>query len=132
MNIFVDSGAFIALLFSRDQHHRRAMGVMRRFGDRNLVSSTFVLDEVATRGAPLVGAAEATAYINRILANPLIKVVDIGREILISSLERLVKYEDQGLSLTDCSNVVIMEAAGIQSIFTFDAGFRRIGLEMVP
>ena len=132
MSLFVDSGAFLGLLSARDPYHPRAFRFLRRWRGGKLLTSNFVLDEVATRGAQLVGAEKAATYVRGILDSPLHHVMDVSRELLIASLERFVKYEDQGLSLTDCSNVVIMEAAGIRSIFTFDSGFRRIGLEMVP
>jgi predicted nucleic acid-binding protein len=132
MNLFVDSGAHLALLDRGDQHHGAAKRFLQQVGPSRFITSTFVLSEVATRGAWLVGARPTRTYIRGILSSPVYHVLDVNREVFRQALEALVKFEDQGLSLTDCTNWVIMRAGRIRTIFSFDKGFRRIGLHTVP
>lgn len=132
MKLFVDSAAHIALLDPQDQHHDRAISFLPGLTRQKLLTSTFVLGEVATRGSRLVGAGRTAAYLRNVFSNPIYHVVDINRVLVEAALDVLVKYEDQRLSLTDCTSLLIMRTGRIRRIFTFDDGFRRIGLETVP
>jgi predicted nucleic acid-binding protein len=132
MRVFVDSGPFIALLDRSDQHHKAARNTLARMGDARLLTSLFVLTEVASRGARLVGAAPTAAFVRKILSSPLFHVVDVGLQASGEALDALVKYEDQGLSFVDATNLVLMKAARTRRIFSFDQAFRKAGLDLLP
>jgi hypothetical protein len=132
MILFVDSSAHIARIDEGDQHYGAALGVLESLRATRLVTSTFILDEVATRGTALVGARATVKYIEGILSNPLYHVAEVTSDLLKEALQSLVKYEDQGLSFTDCATTVLMRAARIKTIFTFDNAFRNIGFQVVP
>ena len=132
MRVFVDSGPFIALLDRSDQHHASAREAMARMGDVRLITSLFVLGEVAGRGVRLVGARPTSDFIRKILSSPLFHVVDVGLQAVEEALEALLKFEDQGLSFVDATNVVLMRAARTRKIFSFDGGFRKAGFDLLP
>ncbi|MGH7198973.1 MAG: type II toxin-antitoxin system VapC family toxin [Planctomycetaceae bacterium] len=48
--IFIDTGAFFARHYQRDEHHREAVGFWAKLteADETLITSNFVLDEVIT------------------------------------------------------------------------------------
>ena len=132
MICFVDSAAHLAILDPRDQHHGRTADFVRSLENPRLITSTFVLSEVVTRGTRLVGAWKTSSYLRMVLSNPAYRIVEIGLEVLAESLDALVKYADQKLSFTDCTSVLIMRGTRIKTIFTFDEAFRRLGFKMVP
>lgn len=132
MILFVDSGAHIALLDPDDQHRRAAVGFLEGLELSRFVTTNLVLSEVATRAARLVGARAAAAYVEGVLTRPSYRMVGVGRSLLEEALRALVKYEDQGLSLTDCTTLLLARAARKMPIFTFDQAFRRLGLQVVP
>jgi predicted nucleic acid-binding protein len=132
MTVLVDSGPFIAMLDGRDEHHERALECLRGLEGERLLTSTFVLNEVATRGSALVGPRASAEFVRRVLASPLYVVFDVARDLLGHSLDVLVKYADQRLSLTDCTNLLLVRTARIRAIFTFDQAFRRIGMNVLP
>jgi predicted nucleic acid-binding protein len=132
VSLFVDAGAHIALLDPGDQHHRAAAETWARLKGSPLATSIPVLWEVASRGATLVQAALPAAYLRAVLGSPVWRVVDLSRDLFAESLETLVKYEDQELSFTDASTVVILRRARIRRVFTFDRAFRRLGFEVLP
>ncbi len=132
MNLFVDSAAHIALLYRDDQHHKAALGALRTLEESRLITSSFVLNEVASRGASVVGAAAAARYVRGFWERASVHVVEVGRDLFLEGLAVQEKYEDQGLSLTDAVSVVLMRSARIRTIFTFDRAFRRLGFQVIP
>lgn len=132
MNLFVDAGAYIGLLDADDQHHADAAGALKTLGESRLFTSSFVLDEVATRGSQLVGVPTAARFVRGLWASAAVHVVEVGRDLFLEGLAVQEKYEDQGLSLTDAVSVVLMRSARIRTIFTFDRAFRRLGFQVIP
>lgn len=132
MNLFVDAGAYIGLLDAGDQHHAEAVEVLKILAPSRLVTSSFVLDEVATRGAQLVGAAATARFIRGLWERESTHVVEVGRDLFLEGLSLQEKYEDQGLSLTDAVSLVISRSGRIKEIFTFDRAFRRLGMKVRP
>lgn len=132
MNLFVDSGAYIGLLYEDDPHHAEAVEVLKSLDPSRLITSSFVLDEVATRGGQLVGAATTARFIRGIWERESTHVVEVGRELFLAGLEVQEKYEDQGLSLTDAVSLVIARSGRIKEMFTFDRAFRRLGMKVLP
>ena len=63
MNLFVDAGAYIGLLDAADQHHAEAVEALKSLDASRLISSSFVFNEVATRGARLVGAPTTARFL---------------------------------------------------------------------
>lgn len=132
MNHFIDSGAYIGLLDADDQHHAEAVAGLKSLEAGRLVTSSFVLDEVATRGASLVGAAATARFVRGIWESRAVHVVEVGRDLFLDGLAIQEKHADQGLSLTDAVSVAILRAGRIRSILTFDRAFRRLGFRVFP
>ena len=42
------------------------------------------------------------------------------------------RYDDKGLSFTDCTILAQVERLELDAVFTFDAGFRKVGVKVVP
>jgi predicted nucleic acid-binding protein len=132
MNLFVDAGAYIGLLDAADQHHAEAVDTLKSLESSRLITSSFVLSEVATRGARLVGAPITARFLRGVWEREATHVVEVGRDLFLEGLAIQEKYEDQGLSLTDAVSVVLTRASRIRTIFTFDRAFRRLGFKVIP
>lgn len=132
MKFFVDSAAHIALLNRDDPYHAEAVAYLRSLVAPSLVTSRFVLAEVLNRGAREVGARAATLYVQGVLDRPSYTVLPALEAAFDQSMDALRKYEDQGLSFVDSTNVVLMRGSRIRTIFTFDRVFRKLGFEVVP
>jgi predicted nucleic acid-binding protein len=132
MNVFVDTGPFIAFDDPRDQHHANAVAGFSQLREDRLVTSLPVLTETATRCGRLLGSDKTATLLRLILSNKHYNVLDASRQVFIEALDLMVKYADPGLSLTDCTTIIIMRALRIRRIFTFDTAFRRVGFEVIP
>ena len=54
------------------------------------------------------------------------------KPLFLSALDKMKKYADKQLSLTDCVSFVLMEKQRLKTAFTFDDDLRKAGFEMVP
>lgn len=132
--VFVDTGALVARVLPRDQHHRAS----RRGWDTlenvevKLFSSEHVLDEAVSLLVRQAGARYATRWGRDHLASNEIVWLNAGREDWHDALRWLEKFADQKLSLTDCLSFALMRREGIEAVFGFDHHFDLAGFEMWP
>lgn len=131
--LFVDTSALIALAKTNDDNHDRARIFFEGLTSPvQMVTSDYILDETATRLRDSLGAEKAACFCETIFESRLYKVLFIDRKIFLAALQRLRKYSDKELSLTDCTSFVLMEKYRIRLALTFDDDFRKVGFEMVP
>ncbi len=132
--IFVDTGAWIALALTKDQHHERARATWHELRTRGarihlsvpVVIETFTfLDRNAARDVAL-------AWRDSVLGLPHIKLHECSTGILNLSWAWLDHRDLVRLSLVDATSFVLMTRARIRTVFAFDhhfaqAGFRLLG-----
>lgn len=131
--VFVDSSALIALAKVNDDNHEQARQFLENLsGPFQMVTSDYILDETVTRLRDSLGAGMAARFCEKIFESRLYKIIFIDRKLFLEALEKLKKYSDKALSMTDCTSFVLMERQRLQTAFAFDDDFRRVGFEMVP
>jgi uncharacterized protein len=133
MRLFLDTAVLVARINPRDTRHKDALTVFRRIqgGEWSAVhTSDHVVAETLNFIQARIGrkdAAEAflDAVFGRSDAPPVVtSVLRIHSGRFAAAVERYRKHFDAGLSLTDCSSLVVMGEERIKQIATFDAGFR--------
>ncbi|MCI4330352.1 MAG: PIN domain-containing protein [Thermoplasmata archaeon] len=133
--IFVDSGAWIALLDQRDgfhRHARRVQGELLQGGHGRLVTTDYVLDEAVTY-LRLHGSAGLVGDFRTIVTeSESLHVVWTTPERFWAAWDTLLGRPDKRWSLTDCLSFVTMEALGIRTAFGFDPDFRQAGFKLLP
>lgn len=131
---FVDTGAWLALLHARDQHHARALAHWRQLvkGRTPLLTSSLVLAETTTLLARRVGYAYAAAQGRAILGAPNIRTLRADAIDDSAGLDRMTKWADQGITFCDCVSFQLMERHRIQVVFGFDQHFTRAGFRLEP
>ena len=135
--VFVDTGAWIALVIERDHLHARAaaygIGLAR---DRvPLVTTNYVFTEAYTRVLYEVGHAQALAFDERIqelMNRNRLKLVWISSQIHAQALTIFRKYADQSFSITDCTSFVVAQTRAIREVFGFDQSFSTMGFILRP
>ncbi|MFO7295339.1 MAG: PIN domain-containing protein [Clostridia bacterium] len=135
-SIFLDTGAWIALVNSRDQWHQQAKKtyqMMPRYWER--VSSIMVISEtytflryrmhadVAIQFLRIIEEAEEEGYLK-------VHYLDYGIRKLSEQI--LHDFQDQNLSYVDATSIAIMKLLGIRKVFGFDHHFLISGFELVP
>lgn len=133
MPVFVDTGAFVALLVAQDDHHQAAVSAYRDIKKAGtLVTSDDVFDETITRLRRKVGYAQAVQAGRTLRADPEVRFLPLSAGDRDRAWGLFEDFGNDVKSLTDCSSAAIMQRLGIETVFTFDSDFMRFGLIVVP
>ena len=136
MKIFLDTSAIIAFYNADDRWHAEAARVMASIAEGTIpltrfYISDYVFDEAMTFMECVIGDhALATAVGEALLSSPFTAMISVDEEAFEKTWDRFKK--GRGLSFTDCSSFVLMEAYGISHAFTFDSHFKEAGFQILP
>lgn len=126
--VFVDTGAWIALLSHGDTHHRKAVGILAELltSGRPLITTNAVVLEVGDglatpRRRQFAGAFRAQ------LSAPMVEVVAVDEFRLAEAWARFESRRDKEWSLTDCFSFVVMREYEINDAFAHDHHFEQAG-----
>lgn len=124
--IFVDTGAWYALLDKSDANHHAAV----KFYDslaHPLVTSNYIADEVITLARIRLGYKVAVNIGQKIWDESIANLIRVTPQDEKKAWEILVKYHDKTFSFTDCTSFALMERIGITEVFAFDGHFTQYG-----
>jgi len=132
--LFLDTGYVIALEAADDQHHEEAIkhwrGLLRK--EPALVTTTYVVNEIATFFNSRNRHAKAVEIINRLKNSSSVQIVHVGEKLFDASWEYFKNHPDKMYSLTDCASFVTMEEMKIEAALTFDRHFIQAGFKKLP
>lgn len=137
MKIFIDSSAFISLLVSDQITHKQAASVFSGFRESHtfLYTSNYVLTEcytwmiyrdglhIAKGLKAMVDVAEKQGYLDVFWVDDLISE---------EAWPYFVKFSEHKLSYTDVTSYLLVKKFRLDGIFTFDEGFKKVGLPVKP
>ena len=127
MNIvFADAFYFVARLNRRDQHHARVLKFSRGFRAR-ILTSDWVLMEVADALAESESRARARDFILHLRQSAACEIVPASRELFDRALELYHQHADKQWTLTDCVSFVIMRQQNVTDALTGDKHFEQAG-----
>lgn len=130
-SVFIDSSAWISYIVTTDINHHRATNI---FFSPQLKSalfiSTFIISETITKIRKILGQKSATALYKQFLKSEKKKrltILTIDRKIIEEAILLLQKYPTPNtLSLTDATNIILMQKYNISVLFSFDRDFKKL------
>jgi predicted nucleic acid-binding protein len=132
--LFLDTGYVIALEAVDDQHHLEAAehwsSLLRTLPP--LVTTTYVVNEIATFFNSRNRHAKAVETVNRLMGSSSVQLIHVGEKLFDQSWEYFKKHPDKMYSLTDCISFVTMEEMGIEAALAFDRHFIQSGFKKLP
>lgn len=131
---FVDTTAIVGFSVAPDPHFDAASREFARLlaeGTR-LVTSTDVFDETVTRVMRRAGHRTAVLVGESLRRNSYMEVIAVNETLRAAAWGSFVRYRDSGLSFTDCTSIAVARAHGLTRMFSFDAGFARVGFTLLP
>ena len=133
--IFVDSGAWIAFLDQRDQHHDNAVAIYNdlRHQRTRLLTTDYVIDETATRLRYKANYSIAVQFLDLIENSKVTRGLTVTEidSALFQEAERLFRqYDTAELSFTDCTSFVVCQQLNISEAFAFDQHFPMMGITL--
>ena len=124
----VDTSAYFALSYSRDESHQAATSIAQQLIAHRwrLFTTNFILAETH---------ALLLARANREVASRVLFRIDQSttRIIRVSAADErrareiIAQYQDKDFSLTDAASFAVMERLGIRYAFSFDRDFAQYG-----
>jgi predicted nucleic acid-binding protein len=132
--LFVDTGAWVALADYDDKYHERAASEYPDLlkGYRRLVTTNLVVAEVYIILRRALGHAAAITFLETTRSSPRIEKVQSTEELEIEAEGILRRYSDQDFSYTDAVSFALMRQRVIDTAFAFDKHFSIAGFSMVP
>ncbi|MDD2708233.1 MAG: PIN domain-containing protein [Verrucomicrobiae bacterium] len=130
--VFIDTGAFLARLLPKDQHHLAASRAWDQLAGMNvsLVSSEAVLLETANFLTRAESGRFAAKWLKVALDSQEIRWLHSHPEDFIEAADYLQKFSDQRISLTDALSMELMRQNKIRQIFSFDRHFPLAGFSL--
>jgi len=127
--VFVDTGAWVALRYGRDQHHERARALLGRIRAEGigLVTTEWVLGETVTLLKARGAVDHALALGEAIQSGRLGHLVESTPERHRRAWDLFVRYRDRRVGWVDCASFAVMEELGLVQVFGFDEDFARAG-----
>ena len=132
-SIYIDTGAFLALLRRDDVNHSRAEEILGKVAKQGLraVITDYVIDETYT-GLLTRASFQAAMQFDDQLRTGLWKVELITPERFALAQGVFRKYNrDKTWSFTDCTSYVVMKELKIKNVFTFDQNLAEMGFEVL-
>lgn len=131
MSLLIDSGVWIAFYNERDEHHKKAVEIMKeidasKYG--SLISTDYILDETVTHCLIHYSPDKSLLVGEAILSTT--DMIQITKDIVEKSWD-LFKVDKQSrgngrfLSFTDCASIITAKMFKINYIVTFDSRFRK-------
>ena len=131
--LFVDTGAWIALEVSNDQNHLAATSFLRAQGFLyRWVTTNWVLSETVTWLRRRSTHAAALGFGTRLRNSRQVTVVCVGAAHEDRAWEIFARYDDKDFGYVDCTSFAVMESMGTDQAFSFDKHFRQFGFDILP
>lgn len=126
MKAFLDTYTLVALIDRRDQGHRKVKEYWDSM-DREMVTTEYILIELADSLPEPEFRKQVIAMIQRIKSNPLFEYIPGTPELFNLGLQLYSDRSDKAWSLTDCISFVVMTERNIAEALTADHHFRQAG-----
>jgi predicted nucleic acid-binding protein len=132
--IFVDTWGWMALGHRREPRHVEVKQIYQELRNNRvpIYTSDYVLDEVITLLFRREDFAEATSFVEGILAASVLEQLLIERttsDRFLAAWELRKRFQDKpGISFTDLVSMLIMNERGIHQVLTEDEHFIQVGM----
>ena len=135
--VFVDTGAWIALIVRQDQLHPSAAARARRLARAltPLLTTNYVMLETCTYIRYHYNHQKVLAFdtvIQNLIQGGRLTIAWVTEEVHGRALDIFREYDDQLFSIADCASFVIARDRKIREVFGFDRHFLTMGFILKP
>jgi hypothetical protein len=135
MKLFVDTGAFIALIDADDENHKAAAAFYRNSKEKGarFVTTNFVVCETMNYLRARISHDIAVLFRENLKKSGFNEVITVTASIEEGAFAIFKRYADKEFSFTDCTSFSIMRSLKLKTAFAFDKHFAQIeGLNRLP
>lgn len=137
MIVFVDSAAWISLVVEVDDHHQPMVGQWRELlkAGAGFVTSSDVYSETITYLRYKIGYHAAVSFYESMQAAQAkdhLLIEWVTPSVFDEAWKLFRQYDDQKLSMVDCTSFVICKKRRIETVVTLDKHFLVAGFDVIP
>jgi len=127
MRIFIDTGAFIALIDADDENHEAAKVFYKIATEKGtkFVTTNFVVCETMNYLRAKVSHKFSVIFRENLKKSVFIETVTITPLIEDAAFNIFKYYADKNFSFTDCTSFSVMKSLKINKSFAFDKHFEQ-------
>jgi predicted nucleic acid-binding protein len=129
--IFVDTGAWYALVDSDDVDHKAAAAFLVS-NMVPLITTNFIFSETVTLIRYRIGHEAARSFGQKLIESSFVRVVAVTPTDEERAWGIFSKYRDQDFSFVDCTSFAVMERMKLSTAFAFDRHFSVMKYAVVP
>jgi uncharacterized protein len=129
--IFVDTGAWFALVDSDDADHKAAAAFLAS-NKMPLITSNFIFSETVTLIRYRIGHEAAHSFGQKLMESRFVTMVTVTPTDEERAWDIFTKYRDQDFSFVDCTSFAVMERMKLSMAFGFDRHFSVMKFTVVP
>lgn len=132
IKLFVDTNIFVALKDKNDPTHQKAYALLDRIEKQDLVlfTSSDIVGETLTVLSRKLGKQAAKEFLNEYQQGGINEIF-INETIHQEARELFEKTNSKNISFIDCTTAVAMKSQKIQTIFSFDQDFKKLGVSLI-
>jgi uncharacterized protein len=132
--IFVDAGAWIAVVNQRDDFHTEASACYSRLlrERRPLVTTNLVIAEAYAIIRRYSGHQAAMQFLDSTRQSSRLTKIYSDVAVEAEAEKLLRRYADQDFNLADAVSFIVMQQRGIGEAFAFDRHFTTAGFALMP
>ncbi|MBI2426314.1 MAG: PIN domain-containing protein [Candidatus Kerfeldbacteria bacterium] len=132
--ILVDADAFVALIKENDSNRERARAALIQLMSWpvKFIASNYAFAEAVTVLSQRAGKSVAHEFIQRVKSPSSFVVFRwVDEDIEKFAIEFFYQQRSKNVSFADCVNMAIMEEDRLDAIFSFDAVYKKNGVQTV-
>jgi predicted nucleic acid-binding protein len=129
---FVDTGFWVALLLTKDSHHREAAALWKQpLG--NLLCTNHVLGETWTFLRRRAGHRPAVSFLNAAQKSSRLVLTHVEESLEAEALKWLRRHDEREYSFVDATSFAVMRHRRLTEALAFDGDFAAAGfVELRP
>ena len=125
--VFADTYYFLALRNPKDEGHARAVETTGRLAGRRVMTTAWVLTEMADALAKPANRAGFVELMAILADDPDVEVVPPSPDLFERGVALYAGRPDKAWSLTDCISFAVMADLGLDEALTGDHHFEQAG-----
>jgi predicted nucleic acid-binding protein len=129
--VFVDTGAWYALVDKKDPDHGRVAELLREHRG-SLLTSSYVFDETVTLVRYRLGWRVAHRLGGHLRSGGLARLVRVSPADEAAAWSIFERYGEKAFSFTDCTSFALIQRLEVPVSLAIDGDFRAFGLHCIP
>ena len=123
---FVDTGYWVALMLSKDSHHREAVALWEEpLGV--LLCTNHVLGETWTFLRRRAGHRVAVSFLDAAQSSPRLTVTHVDEPMEAEAIRWLKRHDEREFSFVDATSFAVMRQRRLTEALAFDGDFAAAG-----